>query len=386
MQEKSFQGAASASARLKLLAAAESCLGTPYRYAGLDRRGLDCSGLVYLSFREALNYTIPRTAENIYAWVEKIPKEELEPGDLVFFTTIGQKVSHLGIYTGERRFIHSASEGPHTGVIYSSLDEDYWKRRYTGAGRALPWDAAAAQAMASAGASAQAAGEDSAAVTAQDSAIASAQKPEEGPAELAAAFSPPVDSGPADTNPAGLNPGLNPIENTKKAAPAWTDPGFFAGFGAAFTFGGFIEGAPSIFRGFSAFAVLGYKWTKIRTGLEIRPEWDRALNVFRFPLTISFGTENFQIFAGPAYTSGTPRLNLSTGERRYSGGGSWLWEAGFSAAFPPIRIGPGALSFYSELAWQPYLLEDETAFDFKPDFTANLRLSTGLRYLWHARQ
>jgi len=344
IQEKSLQGTSAADARLKLIETAESCLGIPYRYAGLDRRGLDCSGLVYLSFREGLKITIPRTAEGIYAWAEKIQTAELEPGDLVFFVTTGAGVSHLGIYAGDGRFIHSASEGTHTGVIYSRLDEPYWKRSYKGAGRLLPWDAGTAQAMADArkGNAAQtgeSTGEEEADSTGDES--------------------------------VNVNPAL-----------AWADPGFFAGFGAAWTWGGFFEGAPSLFRGIAGFVTVGYKWSAYRAGLELRPEWDRALGVFRLPVTVSLGNDIIQVFAGPAYTFGEPSLSIGNGERDYSGGGAWLWAFGFSAAFPPIRISQGALSFYGELAWQPFHWEDGENFDLKPDFTANLRLSTGLRYLW----
>ena len=346
IQERSLNGAAAAEARLKLLSAAESCLGTPYRYAGVDRKGLDCSGLVYLSFREALNYTVPRTADGIYSWVEKIAATELQIGDLVFFVTTGSGVSHVGIYAGNGSFIHSASEGPRTGVIYSRLDEAYWKRTYRGAGRALPWDESAAQAMAAA-LSAAKNGEPAAGTT--------------------------------------LSEYSGPGENAGSAAQVriWKDSGFYAGFGAAWTWGGFIEGAPSIFRGFSALATVGYKETRYRIGLELRPELDRALGVFRLPVTLSFGTDILQVFAGPAYTFGDPSLSLGSGERYYSGGGAWLWELGFSGAFPPIPINRGVLSIYGELAWQPYHWEDGNDFDFKPDITANLRLSTGLRYLWH---
>ena len=124
--------------RRMLIAAAESFLGTPYRYAGLDRRGLDCSGLVYASFREGLNQIVPRRTEDLYNWAQKIPAGELQPGDLVFFSTARNTVSHVGIYTGNGRFIHSASEGPQTGVIYSRLDESYWSRTFLAAGRVFP--------------------------------------------------------------------------------------------------------------------------------------------------------------------------------------------------------------------------------------------------------
>jgi probable lipoprotein NlpC len=126
-------------ARSRLLAAAGKYERTPYRYGGIDRRGLDCSGLVSLSFFDALGISVPRNAESLYSWVEKIPIDNAQPGDLVFFRTTGNgKISHVGILTGEGRFIHSASSGPVTGVIYSRLNEKYWSRTYAGAGRALP--------------------------------------------------------------------------------------------------------------------------------------------------------------------------------------------------------------------------------------------------------
>ena len=352
IQGRAFQGAGSADARLKILAAAESFLGVPYQYAGLDRRGMDCSGLVYVSFREGLAYTVPRTTETIYAWAEKIETRDLQPGDLVFFVTVGQRVSHVGLYAGEGWFIHSASEGPRTGVMYSRLDEAYWRRTYLGAGRALPWDNEAALALAS-------------------------------------AYGPPNQAsdqvgGEAGEKVSALNSGSSSGSSAKASSPAptWADSGIYAGFGAAWTWGGFIEGSPSVFRGIAAVASLGYKWPRYRLGLEFRPEWDRALGVLRLPLTVSVGTDMFQVFAGPALTPGNPGLKLPNKERKYKGGGYWLGELGFSAAFPPLRISRGAFSIYGELAWQPYHWEDGEDFSFKPDFTANLRLSTGVRYLW----
>jgi len=355
IQGISLSGAGAAQARLKVLAAAESFLGTPYRYAGIDRKGLDCSGLVYLSFRVGLKFTVPRTTNGLYSWVERIAATDLQIGDLVFFATTGPGVSHVGIYAGDGRFIHSASDGPHTGVIYSRLNEPYWRRTYLGAGRALPWDDEAAQAM----------------IAAVNAARAGSTA---GGVQVAEA--------PPDHNtPNYDNPGVNTNAVASVASPVWSDPGFYAGFGAAWTWGGFIEGSPDIFRGISAQAAIGYKWAVYRLGLELRPEWDRALGVFRLPLTVAFGTDIFQVFAGPAYTTGDPRLVLKNVTRYYSGGGAWLGELGLSAAFPPIKISRGALSFFGELAWQPYQWQNGD-FDFNPDVTANLRLSTGVRYLW----
>ena len=124
-------------ARALLIKAAQQYRGLPYRYGGLDRRGLDCSGLVFLSFRDSLQVEVPRRAEDLYHWTERLEREQIQPGDLVFFEQ-GGRIFHVGIYIGEGWFFHSASSGPKTGVLYSRLDEDFWSRNYAGAGRAMP--------------------------------------------------------------------------------------------------------------------------------------------------------------------------------------------------------------------------------------------------------
>jgi probable lipoprotein NlpC len=326
--ERDLRGLTPAQARLQLLATAESFLGIPYRWAGIDRRGMDCSGFVYASFRYALGYTIPRTSLGMYHWAQRIPTAQLQPGDFVFFITVGTRVSHVGIYVGGGRFIHSASDGPRTGVIISRLDESFWRRTYSSAGRALPWDAQTARDMASA----------------RDLSF----------------------------SPGGFT---EPVRS-----PRWGDSGFFAGAGASWNWGGGGEGAPAPFRSVSFLGMLGYSWSSYQLALEMRPQWDSFLHVFRLPLTLSLGTDHFQIFAGPAFVFGEPRFDLEEGLRHYQGGWGWLWEAGFSAAFAPIRIGRGGLSFFGEVAWQSYQAEEQ--FRFRPDVAASLRLSTGIRYLW----
>jgi probable lipoprotein NlpC len=124
-------------ARAKFIAAAQKYLGVSYKYGGMDRNGLDCSGLVYLSFRDSLKVEVPRRSEDLYHWTERLAREEIEPGDLVFFKRDGH-IFHVGIYIGEGWFFHSSSDGPKTGVMYSRLDERFWSQSYAGAGRALP--------------------------------------------------------------------------------------------------------------------------------------------------------------------------------------------------------------------------------------------------------
>jgi len=114
------------------LTLAQNLVGTPYRYGGTDPRGFDCSGLVYYSYRKA-NIEVPRTTAEQYHQSTRVKMSRLQPGDLIFFRISQNKLSHVGIYAGSGKFIHSPSNGKH--VSYESLDNPYWESRVIGAGR-----------------------------------------------------------------------------------------------------------------------------------------------------------------------------------------------------------------------------------------------------------
>jgi probable lipoprotein NlpC len=133
------KAAAYREARFRVIADSCKYLRSPYRFGGADRNGFDCSGFVYRSFHDALGVSVSRDSQSLYLWVERVGIEEALPGDLVFFRTTSKgNISHVGIYLGDGQFIHSASVGRVTGVIYSNLNEPYWARTFAGAGRALP--------------------------------------------------------------------------------------------------------------------------------------------------------------------------------------------------------------------------------------------------------
>ena len=126
-------------ARKKVINAAVKYENTPYRYGGITSKGLDCSGFICLSFKDALGVNLPRSTSALYSWVEKIPFERAQPGDLLFFKTANNNnITHVALYLGGRRFIHAASAGSKTGVIFTSLDEGSWSRTFAGAGRVFP--------------------------------------------------------------------------------------------------------------------------------------------------------------------------------------------------------------------------------------------------------
>ncbi|MFH0734271.1 MAG: C40 family peptidase [bacterium] len=109
-------------------------LDTPYHYGGNTKNGLDCSAFTGSVYKNSLQMDLPRSSSDQYSVGNKISNQDnLKFGDLVFFKTRRRRsVSHVGIYLGERLFAHASSS---SGVIISSLDETYYKKRYVGARR-----------------------------------------------------------------------------------------------------------------------------------------------------------------------------------------------------------------------------------------------------------
>jgi murein DD-endopeptidase len=111
-------------------------VGKPYRYGGADLDGFDCSGLVYFIHQE-LGLTVPRTAADQQRAAARIDATELKPGDLLFFRTSKHKrVSHVGVYVGEHRFVHAPQSGKL--IELRTLDDSYYGPRLVSSGRLLP--------------------------------------------------------------------------------------------------------------------------------------------------------------------------------------------------------------------------------------------------------
>lgn len=116
----------------ELVATAKDLIGTKYRGGGTTKAGFDCSGFVSYVYND-LGVSLPRTSSGMYASGSKIDKSDLSSGDLVFFNTSGRGVSHVGIYIGDGKFIHSSTS---KGVKIDKLsDPYYWGDRYVGAKR-----------------------------------------------------------------------------------------------------------------------------------------------------------------------------------------------------------------------------------------------------------
>jgi len=122
-----------------VISTARTFMGTPYKYGGTTRAGMDCSALTISAFR-AINLSLPRSAEDQAVVGEKIKQRDLQPGDLVFFATGKRRrqVTHVGLVVDVRRnnvkFIHASTS---LGVIETDLSQDYYAKRYRVARRII---------------------------------------------------------------------------------------------------------------------------------------------------------------------------------------------------------------------------------------------------------
>jgi cell wall-associated NlpC family hydrolase len=112
-------------------------LGVPYKRGGNSAEtGFDCSGFVRAIYQQTVGMVLPRRADQQAASTQVIDKKELQPGDLVFFNTMRRTFSHVGIYVGDGKFIHSPRSGSEVRV--EDMRQSYWQRRFDGARRVTP--------------------------------------------------------------------------------------------------------------------------------------------------------------------------------------------------------------------------------------------------------
>jgi cell wall-associated NlpC family hydrolase len=113
---------------------AVSLVGVPYRNGGTSPdSGFDCSGLVWYVYRQAAGVALPRSTVELERAGWPVEQAEMRSGDLVFYNTLGRAFSHVGIYVGDRRFVHAPSSGGAVEIV--SMQSAYWARRFSGARR-----------------------------------------------------------------------------------------------------------------------------------------------------------------------------------------------------------------------------------------------------------
>jgi hypothetical protein len=143
MGERVTEGASQVASRAsELVVTAMGFLGVPYRRGGNSvETGFDCSGFVKAIYEQTVGLILPRRANEQAAATQHIDKRELQPGDLVFFNTLRRTFSHVGIYVGDNKFIHSPKPGAQVRV--EDMGIPYWATRFDGARRVISQPVAA---------------------------------------------------------------------------------------------------------------------------------------------------------------------------------------------------------------------------------------------------
>lgn len=122
--------------RMEIVKTAMMTLGAPYQWGGTDiEKGFDCSGLVFYAYTQngIDEEEMPRATADLVRNSKPIKRDEIKPGDLVFFNTLGRRYSHVGLYVGRGRFINAPSKGKKVRI--DSMDSPYYSQRFNGARR-----------------------------------------------------------------------------------------------------------------------------------------------------------------------------------------------------------------------------------------------------------
>jgi cell wall-associated NlpC family hydrolase len=116
----------------QLLGAISKWFGSPYRMGGCSKGGVDCSCFVKSVYEDVYGIELTRTSRSMYSNATKVRKGELQEGDLIYFKIRGRRISHVGIYLGDNKFVHSSRS---YGVVIDDLDKPYYKKRFVSGGR-----------------------------------------------------------------------------------------------------------------------------------------------------------------------------------------------------------------------------------------------------------
>ncbi len=312
--------------REKVVTEAKKHVGVPYAWGGTTSAGMDCSGFIYTTVRDSVGIQLPRTVEAMYGFMTIVPDSKKEIGDVLFFITVGSRVSHAGIYIGNEQFIHSASDGPNTGVIVSSLKQTTWKNSYAGIGQFLP----------------------------------SAQSNTEGEQEKES-----VPSAPEETSVPlhNVQDFFNEVSLDFSATMLWN---FFSSDSFLFNI-----------RGASLQAHAKYTGWTTEPGLGVEVRFEPKMNIVQIPIYFTVSVPyGFRIYAGPVISFGNPVL---IGSEEPIVASVFPGILGFSWQSPSAKIGNTELSFVQDITWTVFNSTDNSALPIGHSIVAGLVFSTGVR-------
>ena len=307
-------------------------VGAPYEYGAVGPDSFDCSGLIYYSANKAIKVQLPRTAKAIYNYVRIIPDEKREIGDLMFFKTTGSStISHIGVYIGNNQFISAISDGPNTGVIVSSLNQDYWKGRYVSTGQFLP------------------SGKDEYSKEKLDETSMSEGFEYEGNSRSS-----------PDSTPLTFEDKLL-LDSSLYFDWSLLSPRQFV----------------FRYRGIDAGLHASYTGWNLNPGIGLFIRFNAGLDTFQLPVILSLSMNDYiRMYAGPVFTFKSPVLIDTDKEIK---GSIFPGIIGLSLSTPKWKIGKVALQAVQDINYTVYNNTDGAALPFMESIAAGLVMYTGIR-------
>lgn len=331
--------------REKFVAESKKHVGAPYVLGAVGPDTFDCSGLVYYTARESIKKQLPRTAKALYNYCRIVPDKEKEVGDLLFFKTNNTApITHVGIYIGNNQFISAISDGPNTGVIISSLKQDYWKPKYVACGQFLP----SGKAKAKGGNSGDS--DDFEEEDFEDDQGGTAGKGSQVKFKGSSFY----------------NPDAQPLEALVGDASLFCDWSLFS---------------PKAFmiqwRGIDLHTNIRYSKWPLEPGFGIGLRFNYGMGVFQIPLMFSATINDyFRFYAGPVFTIGTPRM-MVTGEEVQAS--IFPGIIGISVSTPSFNIGKAKCQVVQDISYTIFNNFDNSALSFTNSVSAGLVFFTGIR-------
>lgn len=338
-------------ARQKMITYSKQFVGVPYVYGGASRSGMDCSGFIFTVANDALGVKLPRSSVGLYSAVRIIKDSEKEPGDLVFFKTVGSKISHVGLYLGNNQFIHAASDGPNTGVIISSLKESYWSRTYAGAGQFLP-----------------SIGEERVALV-TDKNSGSSSSGSDAPLGKEGSQSEAIaSSAGSSASPGGSSGFLQKVAIDTTLTGDWT---FFS-----------VDRFHLLFRGVTLDTHARYQGgSDLQPGLGFSLSYDPEMKAFQIPILFSLTVlKGIRFYAGPVFTMGSPvEPGIVSGDPDSVKGSIFPGVLGVCLQTPTLKAGKVELSLVQDIRYTVFNKPDNSVLPFLNSIAAGLVFSTGVR-------
>ena len=336
--------------REKFVAESKKYVGSPYVLGAVGPDKFDCSGLVYFCARESIQKQLPRTAKALYNYCRIIPDKDKEIGDLLFFKTNNTApITHVGIYIGNNQFISAISDGPNTGVIISSLKQDYWKPKYVACGQFLP--------------------------SGKNKASSSDDFDEEDFLD---------DDNSGTVGRSGGSGGASGGSNVNFKGSSFYNPeaeglNVLAADAALYCNWSLVSPNSFMFQWRGLELQTNVRYTKwfLEPGFGMGFRFNYGLGVFQIPLLFSATINDyFRFYAGPVITFGTPHM-MVTGEEIK--GSFFPGIIGISLSTPALTVGKVKGQVVQDISYTVFNNPDNSALSFTNSISAGLVFFTGIR-------